>query len=115
MPGRELRLKKTGEFDQWYGSLGDTEQARVDARLDLMKTGHFGDSRSLGSGLFELRWKNGMRVYYSRRRIKNIDTIIVWGGFKATQKADIAKARKLKQRYEHELENEADEEKRQTS
>jgi len=99
-----LTLKKTEEFGHWYHSLTDTERTRVDARLDHMTIGYFGNSRSLGNGLFELKWNNGMRVYYSRKKIKNIDTIVFWGGFKGTQKSDISKARKLKVRYEYELE-----------
>ncbi|MBI4248091.1 MAG: type II toxin-antitoxin system RelE/ParE family toxin [Elusimicrobia bacterium] len=106
MSDTKLKLKKTAEFDQWYQSLTATEKTRVDARLDNMIAGHFGVSRSLSDGMFELKWKNGMRVYYSRRKIKDIDTIVLWGGFKGTQKADIAKARRLKARYEDELEKE---------
>jgi len=98
-----LTLKKTKEFGNWFNLLTDTERTRVDARLDNMVVGYFGNSRSLGDGLFELKWKNGMRVYYSRKKIKNIDTIVLWGGFKGTQKEDISKARKLKMRYEYEF------------
>lgn len=103
MSALELRLWKTPEFNEWYGSLRDTEQARIDARLDRLKSGHLGASRDLGEGLFELKWVNGMRVYYSRKRIGEVDTIVIWGGFKGTQKADIKKARTLKERYENEL------------
>ncbi|MBI2119234.1 MAG: type II toxin-antitoxin system RelE/ParE family toxin [Elusimicrobia bacterium] len=99
----KLKLKKTEEFADWYDSITPTEKTRVDARLDNLISGFFGDSRSLGDGLFELKWKNGMRGYYSRKRIKDIDTIVLWGGFKATQKTDISKARRLKARYEYEL------------
>ena len=99
-----LTLKKTPEFHGWYAELRDTERTRVDARLDRLKAGHFGSSRDLNDGLFELKWTNGMRVYYSRKRIAGVDTIVLWGGFKATQKADIRKALKLKARYENELE-----------
>jgi len=104
MPEINLILKKTVEFGHWYHSLTDTERTRVDARLDHMTSGYFGNSRSLGNGLFELKWTNGMRVYFSRKKINQIDTIVLWGGFKGTQQADISKARKLKVRYEHELE-----------
>jgi len=104
----ELRLWKTPEFDAWYGSLRDTERTRIDARLDRLKIGHLGSSRDLGEGLFELKWVNGMRVYYSRKRIGEVDTIVLWGGFKGSQKADIRKARALKERYENELEKESE-------
>lgn len=102
----KLILKKTREFANWYDSIAPTQKTRVDARLDNMANGFFGDSRSLGGGLFELKWKNGTRVYFSRKKIKDIDTIVLWGGFKGTQKSDVSKARRLKDGYEYELENE---------
>ncbi len=99
-----LVVKITEEFRGWYQLLSETEKTRVDARLDHLMVGYFGNSRSLGDGLFELKWNNGMRVYFSRKKIKEIDTIVLWGGFKGTQKGDISRARKLKARYEYELE-----------
>src|SRR3989338_1530010 len=104
---RPLKLKKTEEFGGWYRALQATQRTRIDAKLDNMTAGHFGVSRSLGGGLFELKWKNGMRAYYSRKKIKEIDLVILWGGFKDSQKADIAKSRRLKERYEYGLEKEA--------
>ncbi|TBR20702.1 type II toxin-antitoxin system RelE/ParE family toxin [bacterium] len=100
-----LVLKKTPEFHDWYSELSETERTRVDARLDRAKQGHFGASRDLGEGLLEFKWANGMRIYYSRKRIQGIDVLVLWGGFKGTQKGDIRKARRLKAEYEHDLEN----------
>lgn len=102
----ELRLvlKKTPEFHEWYCDLSDTEQTRIDARLDRAKQGYFGASRDLGSGLLEFKWPSGMRVYYSRKRIRGIDLLVLWGGFKGTQKGDILRARRLKAEYENDLE-----------
>lgn len=99
-----LVLKKTPEFHDWYSELSDTEQTRIDARLDRAKQGHFSVSRDLGGGLLEFKWANGMRVYYSRKRIQRIDVLVLWGGFKGTQKSDIPRARRLKWEYEHDLE-----------
>lgn len=99
-----LALRRTRQFGRWYEGLPAGHQARVDARLDEMMSAHFGDSRSLGEGLLELRWTNGLRVYYSRKRISGIDVLVLWGGFKGSQERDIAKARRLKERYEHEFE-----------
>ena len=98
-------LKRTTEFGRWYETLCLSDQARVDGRLDDMIEGRFGFSRSLGDGLFELKWKNGMRVYFSRKRVAGIDIFVLWGGYKGTQRADIAKARRLKTRSEHEAKN----------
>lgn len=99
-------LRRTREFGRWYLGLSSCDQVRIDGRLDAMIDGHFGVSRALGLGLFELKWTNGMRVYYSRKRVADIDIFILWGGFKGTQGADIDKARRLKERSEHEAQNE---------
>lgn len=95
-----LRLLQTPEFDSWCGALANNLQDRIHARLNLLIWGHFGDSKALGAGVYELRWKNGLRVYYTRRRVAGIDTIVLWGGFKGTQAADIARARRLRIKYE---------------
>ncbi|PCI36927.1 MAG: hypothetical protein COB53_08030 [Elusimicrobia bacterium] len=63
-----LTLLKTREFKRWYESLNIVDQVKVDARLDNMKVGVFKNSKSLKDGLFELKWQNGMRVYYSRKK-----------------------------------------------
>ena len=101
-----LALKATPEFVGWRDGLHPSWRVRISARFDLVRAGHFGDSKGLGDGLFEMRWRNGLRVCYLRRRVAGADVIIVWGGFKGTQDADIAKARSLKKRYEKELANE---------
>jgi putative addiction module killer protein len=102
-----LTLKKTDEFLSWYDTLSAIHQVRIDARPERVKNLHFGMSRSLGEGLFELKWKNGLRVYYSRKRIAGIDIVVLWGGFKNTQNADIARSYRLKMRCEHEFQSEA--------
>lgn len=105
--GLSLRLKATPEFISWCDSLTLDLRRRVHARIDNIRVGIFANSRSLGDGLFELKWKIGMRVYFSRKRVAGIDVIVLWGGFKGTQPSDIVHARKLKHRYEKELEEDA--------
>ena len=99
-------LRRTKEFGRWYASQDGRDRVRIDARLEEATKGHFGTSRSLSEGLFELKWKNGMRVYFSRKRVAGIDIFVLWGGFKGNQDSDISKARYLKARSEHEAENE---------
>lgn len=94
-------LKKTAEFSGWYQSIDTIAQTKVDARLDNMKDGDFSSSRNLQNGLFETKWQNGMRVYYSRKKIANADVIVLWGGFKGSQKRDIPRAQRIKRRYEN--------------
>ena len=53
-------------FDEWFDSLRDRKmQAAVDARLALVRAGNFGDHKSVGGGVSELRIAlgPGLRVY----------------------------------------------------
>lgn len=51
-------ITKTGKnlVDQWIASLADDRtEARILARIERLSSGNFGDRKSLGGGLFELR------------------------------------------------------------
>ena len=91
-----LQIRQTAEYVRWFAALRDLRaKARIDARLRRLSLGHFGDSKLLGGGLAELRvdYGPGYRIYYVRRG----DTLVVLltGGDKSRQSADIAKARVL--------------------
>jgi putative addiction module killer protein len=62
-------------------------------RIDRLAGGNFGDSKSIGEGLHELRidWGPGYRVYYGR--IETACVLLVCGGDKRKQSVDIKKAR----------------------
>jgi putative addiction module killer protein len=82
-------------FADWFDRLGDRGvQARVMQRLDRLQAGNPGDCRALGSGLMELRIDTGpgYRVYFARVPIDRC--LILCGGLKRTQVADIERARK---------------------
>jgi putative addiction module killer protein len=52
----------------WLGRLKDaTVRARIQLRIDRLESGVFGDAKSLGSGLYELRIDvgPGFRIYYA--------------------------------------------------
>jgi putative addiction module killer protein len=55
--------------------------------------GNPGDVKSVGSGVRELRVDCGYRVYFVERR--RVIVILLCGGDKRTQSADIATAKKL--------------------
>lgn len=81
-------------FADWFDNLRDrVAQASVMQRLDRLQSGNFGDCRSLGGGLMELRIDTGpgYRVYFSR--IPPDRCLILCAGSKRTQKADIERAR----------------------
>jgi putative addiction module killer protein len=80
-------------FVKWFDELDPATAARVDRSVRRMEAGNFGAAKSLHGGLFELRlnFGPGYRVYYG---IKDMTLIILLsGGDKHRQSADIAAAR----------------------
>ncbi len=99
--GQAFRLEETSVFSDWLGSLRDRRaRARILDRLKRASSGNFGDHKSVKDGVFELRVDAGpgYRVYYFRRG--NQLVILLCGGDKRTQKADIAQAKRLKAEIE---------------
>ena len=55
-------------FEEWLSTLSDVRtQAKIAVRIDRLALGNFGDCKSLGSSLHELRidWGPGYRVYFA--------------------------------------------------
>lgn len=89
-------IKRTDGFSAWLDGLKDRiTRQRLNVRLRKAMLGNLGDVRAVGAGVFEMRehFGAGWRMYYIQRG----ETLIVMlgGGDKATQPADIAKAVKL--------------------
>ena len=90
------QLQRTETFDQWLAGLRDAKgKARILARLESVRLGNLGDSRSLGGGLHELRVfaGPGYRVYFAPRG--KIVIVLLCGGDKSSQQRDIVRARRL--------------------
>ena len=83
----------TEAFDNWLSNLKDRKaSARIVARLIRFEsTGHAGATKPVGDGVMEMRFDfgPGYRVYY----IVLKDSVILLGGDKSTQTADIARAK----------------------
>ena len=98
---KKLELQnKLVPFDEWFDSLGDGKmQAAVDARLTRVRAGNFGDCKSVGGGVFELRIAlgPGLRVYYGLHGQQVV--ILLGGGDKSTQTRDIRRAQQLWQQF----------------
>jgi putative addiction module killer protein len=81
-------------FREWLRGLRDrTARARIQVRLDRLELGNFGDCRSLGDNLHELRVDHGpgYRVYIGREGSAVV--ILLCGGDKQAQSRDIERAR----------------------
>jgi putative addiction module killer protein len=74
-------------FEDWYCNLDKSIRSKVLARLARVKAGNFGDHKRLSSLLWELRFRSGLRIYYTMRGSRLV--IVAGGGDKKTQKKDI--------------------------
>ena len=89
-------IKQTDTFSRWLTKLKDI-QAKVSIlrRIERVKEGNFGDYKSVGSDVSELRITigPGYRIYYTQKNDEIV--ILLVGGDKSTQSKDIQKAKQL--------------------
>jgi putative addiction module killer protein len=88
-------------YRDWIESIGDKiTRAVVLARVDRLAFGTFGDWKALGDGVCELRihFGAGYRVYFGRDG-KTV-VILLCGGDKRSQSADIKRAKRYWKDYE---------------
>lgn len=79
-------------FAEWLERLDDQAAAKVITAIERMRFGNFGDHKSVGAGVLERRidYGPGYRMYFGRDGETLV--ILVGGGTKSRQSADIAKA-----------------------
>ncbi len=88
-------------FRQWIKSLKDKlTRARIQRRIEKMEDGHYGDYKSVGEGVYELRYffGAGYRVYFAEDGETLI--LLLCGGDKSNQNKDIAKAQEYWKDYQ---------------
>ncbi|MDZ4075156.1 MAG: type II toxin-antitoxin system RelE/ParE family toxin [Hylemonella sp.] len=89
-------IHTTEVFDAWFAGLKDRQAARrVQVRIDRAEDGNFGDCAPVGEGVSEMRIHHGpgYRVYFTQRGVELV--ILLAGGDKSTQAADIKTALSL--------------------
>lgn len=87
-------------FSKWLNSLKDIQaKAKIRIRLDRLSLGNLGDCKSVGNGVYELRidYGPGYRVYFGQDG--DVIIILLCGGDKHSQQADIHKACAYWQNY----------------
>ena len=83
-------------FTEWLADIRDkVAQARIRVRLRQLQAGNFGDSEPVGEGVIELRVHvgAGYRVYCAKHGKAVV--LLLCGGDKGTQMADIKRAKVL--------------------
>ena len=91
--GALIEIRQTDTFSRWFDGLRDRRaRARIDVRLRRLSLGNPGDVRPVGEGVSELRidYGPGYRVYFVQRGRALV--ILLAGGDKSTQAADIKSA-----------------------
>lgn len=92
-----MTVIETRPFTDWMASLKDLKtRARIAERLRRVAiSGSFGDSKDIGDGVCELRFRfgPGYRVYFCRRGSDVV--ILLGGGAKGSQSRDIKAAKAL--------------------
>lgn len=86
-------VKRLDEFSDWLNSLKDgLTRQRLSKRLRRVQLGNLGDVQPVGEGVFEMRehFGPGWRMYYVQRG--SVLIVILGGGDKSTQQADIDRA-----------------------
>jgi len=91
-----LEIRKTEIYVQWLDDLRDIRaRGRIQVRVERLAAGNAGDVKPVGEGISELRidYGPGYRVYFTKRGREVI--ILLAGGDKSTQSADIKTALRL--------------------
>lgn len=98
-----MRIRKTDAYEKWFRRLRDPRaRARINARLRRigLEGRLVGDCKPVGDKVVELRFDigPGYRVYVTERNGELV--ILLLGGDKSTQRADIRKARLIARELE---------------
>ena len=97
-----FEVHTTKDFDSWLEKLRDRKaRARIQARIDRIELGNFGDVQPVGEGISELRifYGPGYRVYFTKR--SSVIVVLLVGGDKSSQDRDIERAKILAQELEN--------------
>ena len=87
------QVKQLPEFADWLSSLRDgMTRRRLARRLEKVQRGVLGDVQPVGEGVSEMRehFGPGWRMYYVQHG--EVLIVMLGGGDKSTQQADIARA-----------------------
>lgn len=98
-----MKVLKTDQYDKWIKHLKDRNaRARINARIRRIEISGvlLGDWKSVGDKVIELRSDvgPGYRIYAHKKGDELI--LLLVGGNKSTQQADIAKAKELLKAWE---------------
>jgi putative addiction module killer protein len=96
-----LTADNVDPFWKWLKKLKPPWRGRIEARITrIEEDGNLGDCEPVGEGVFELKFKKGpgYRIYFGIDRVSD-QIVLLYGGDKSTQAADILKAKEYWRDY----------------
>ena len=93
-------VQQTELFERWHQCVKDQKaKIAIARRIERAEHGNLGDTKTVGNGISEMRIDTGAgyRVYFTMRQ--KIIVILLAGGPKSTQQADIKKAMELAKEF----------------
>ena len=95
---KAYKILTVPEYQEWLEAQTLKERVQIAKRLQSIELeGYFGDHKYLTDHIWELKWKNGRRVYYAY--IEQINIMLLLGGNKNGQQKDIVKSKRLLKKY----------------
>ena len=96
------KILQTKLFRKWFKALCDEiAKPAIVRRIERLSDGNPGDTKPVGNNVFELRFDigKGYRVYFTNQGVTII--ILLLGGNKLSQDADIKRAKNLAERIKN--------------
>ena len=94
MENKTIKIYKTTEgkepYREWFLKLDNSQKVSVLARLKRVELGNFGFHKKLSENISELKFDNGLRIYFTE--LDKIIILLLSGGGKKRQSNDISKA-----------------------
>jgi putative addiction module killer protein len=93
-------VQQTELFERWHACVKDQKaKIAIARRIERAEHGNLGDAKTVGNGVSEMRINTGAgyRVYFTMRQ--KVIVILLAGGTKSTQQADIKKAMELSKEF----------------
>ncbi|MDF3856202.1 MULTISPECIES: type II toxin-antitoxin system RelE/ParE family toxin [Paracoccus] len=91
-----IEIRQTDTFREWLLSLRDARaKQKIASRIQRLRFGNPGDVKPVGAGVSEMRINEGpgYRVYFVQRG--SVLVVLLCGGTKRRQQADIEQAKRL--------------------
>jgi putative addiction module killer protein len=91
-----FEIRQTTAYADWFLNLRDrTAKSRINIRIRRLSLGNPGDVRPVGEGVSELRldYGPGYRIYFVKQA--DLYVVLLAGGDKSSQSADINRAKAL--------------------